>query len=253
MPVVATLPPLYRSVWNVQPQPPPPPPQHRLQYQSVPMDCDAELMQGALELLGLRNHFSAMSMGQPLSPQPNKGAFSMRSPALSPLPTSPVSPVFEKPVLTRSFSSTMSLGHPSASSSRRDPASAPTSPIGKTSISSSNAPNSKVAQVMRPSIRAVRNVNKKRKRASRDEVSVLKKAFAANPLPPQDARVRIAQQLGWTPRKVKIWFQNERAKLRKKARDVSEQEKFEASTEDVVMDSEDCSSQEGVSPSLASV
>ena len=25
-------------------------------------DCDAEVMQGALELLGLRNHFSAMSM-----------------------------------------------------------------------------------------------------------------------------------------------------------------------------------------------
>jgi hypothetical protein len=65
----------------------------------------------------------------------------------------------------------------------------------------------------------VRDTNKKRKRATRDEVSILRRAFAANPLPPQDLRFKIAQQLDWTPRKVKIWFQNERAKLRKRTRE----------------------------------
>jgi len=65
----------------------------------------------------------------------------------------------------------------------------------------------------------VRDTNKKRKRATRDEVSILRRAFAANPLPPQELRLKIAQQLDWTPRKVKIWFQNERAKLRKRTRE----------------------------------
>jgi len=65
----------------------------------------------------------------------------------------------------------------------------------------------------------VRDVNKKRKRATRDEVAILRRAFCSNPLPPQELRQKIAQELDWTPRKVKIWFQNERAKLRKRGRE----------------------------------
>eukprot|EP00008_Paramoeba_atlantica_P003653 CAMPEP_0201486178 /NCGR_PEP_ID=MMETSP0151_2-20130828/10219_1 /ASSEMBLY_ACC=CAM_ASM_000257 /TAXON_ID=200890 /ORGANISM="Paramoeba atlantica, Strain 621/1 / CCAP 1560/9" /LENGTH=309 /DNA_ID=CAMNT_0047870661 /DNA_START=105 /DNA_END=1034 /DNA_ORIENTATION=- len=66
----------------------------------------------------------------------------------------------------------------------------------------------------------VQDINKKRKRATREEVAVLRRAFAVNPLPPLEVRSRIAQQLNWTPRKVKIWFQNERAKIRKRSRDL---------------------------------
>lgn len=65
----------------------------------------------------------------------------------------------------------------------------------------------------------VQDLNKKRKRATREEVAILRRAFSVNPLPPLEVRSKIAQQLNWTPRKVKIWFQNERAKLRKRTRD----------------------------------
>uniref|UniRef100_A0A7S4NV03 Homeobox domain-containing protein n=1 Tax=Paramoeba aestuarina TaxID=180227 RepID=A0A7S4NV03_9EUKA len=63
------------------------------------------------------------------------------------------------------------------------------------------------------------DLNKKRKRATREEVAILRRAFSVNPLPPLEVRSKIAHQLNWTPRKVKIWFQNERAKLRKRSRD----------------------------------
>lgn len=72
----------------------------------------------------------------------------------------------------------------------------------------------------------VQEINKKRKRATRDEVAILRKAFLTNPLPTQDARQKIASQLDWTPRKVKIWFQNERAKLRKRGKDGSSSKDF---------------------------
>eukprot|EP00008_Paramoeba_atlantica_P006784 CAMPEP_0201482506 /NCGR_PEP_ID=MMETSP0151_2-20130828/6786_1 /ASSEMBLY_ACC=CAM_ASM_000257 /TAXON_ID=200890 /ORGANISM="Paramoeba atlantica, Strain 621/1 / CCAP 1560/9" /LENGTH=286 /DNA_ID=CAMNT_0047865249 /DNA_START=143 /DNA_END=1003 /DNA_ORIENTATION=+ len=65
----------------------------------------------------------------------------------------------------------------------------------------------------------VQDFNKKRKRATREEVAVLRRAFIVNPLPPLEVRMSIAQQLNWTPRKVKIWFQNERAKVRKRTRE----------------------------------
>lgn len=68
-------------------------------------------------------------------------------------------------------------------------------------------------------VQGVQDLNKKRKRATRDEVAILRRAFSVNPLPPLEVRSKIAQQLNWTPRKVKIWFQNERAKLRKRTRD----------------------------------
>lgn len=96
---------------------------------------------------------------------------------------------------------------------------------------------------MKPSLRGTRNLNKKRKRASRDEVAVLRRAFHANPLPPQEVRVRISQQLGWTPRKVKIWFQNERAKLRKRARDsTGAEDKEEDESIGMIIDTDDSSS-----------
>uniref|UniRef100_A0A7S4PBS9 Homeobox domain-containing protein n=1 Tax=Paramoeba aestuarina TaxID=180227 RepID=A0A7S4PBS9_9EUKA len=68
-------------------------------------------------------------------------------------------------------------------------------------------------------VQGVQDLNKKRKRATREEVAILRRAFSVNPLPPLEIRSKIAQQLNWTPRKVKIWFQNERAKLRKRTRD----------------------------------
>ena len=69
----------------------------------------------------------------------------------------------------------------------------------------------------------VQDFNKKRKRATREEVCILRHAFAANPLPPLQVRMSISHQLNWTPRKVKIWFQNERAKIRKKTREVHDE------------------------------
>merc|ERR1719354_421123 len=68
-------------------------------------------------------------------------------------------------------------------------------------------------------VQNTQDLNKKRKRATREEVAILRRAFSVNPLPPLEVRSKIAQQLNWTPRKVKIWFQNERAKLRKRTRD----------------------------------
>jgi hypothetical protein len=85
----------------------------------------------------------------------------------------------------------------------------------------------------------VQEYGKKRKRATREEVAVLRRAFAINPLPPLEVRMSIAHQLNWTPRKVKIWFQNERAKVRKRTRegDLLERIKTPDSENDEMKDS----------------
>lgn len=53
-------------------------------------------------------------------------------------------------------------------------------------------------------------VKPKRKRASQEQISELKKVFEKNPFPTTDARKRLAKKLGMTARSVQIWFQNQR-------------------------------------------
>ncbi|KAI8818433.1 uncharacterized protein EV422DRAFT_188355 [Fimicolochytrium jonesii] len=50
----------------------------------------------------------------------------------------------------------------------------------------------------------------KRKRATPSQLHVLNAVFAQTHFPSTDLRIRIAEQLGMTPRAVQIWFQNKR-------------------------------------------
>jgi hypothetical protein len=51
---------------------------------------------------------------------------------------------------------------------------------------------------------------KKRRRTSPEELDILETTFKSDPMPNQALRQQLAQQLGMTPRRVQIWFQNKR-------------------------------------------
>jgi hypothetical protein len=51
---------------------------------------------------------------------------------------------------------------------------------------------------------------KKRRRTSPEELDILENTFKVDPMPNQALRQQLAQQLGMTPRRVQIWFQNKR-------------------------------------------
>lgn len=58
------------------------------------------------------------------------------------------------------------------------------------------------------------NVKPKRKRANSYQLKVLKETFQQTPFPSSEARRKLAQELGMTPRSVQIWFQNQRQLMR---------------------------------------
>jgi hypothetical protein len=57
--------------------------------------------------------------------------------------------------------------------------------------------------------------NKKRTRATPQQLEVLRRAFETNTQPTLQQREDIGQQIDMTPRSVQIWFQNTRAKVKK--------------------------------------
>ena len=54
----------------------------------------------------------------------------------------------------------------------------------------------------------MQQLNKKRQRASPEQLSVLEEAFAVNPSPNAKMREIIAERIQMTERSVQIWFQN---------------------------------------------
>jgi len=62
----------------------------------------------------------------------------------------------------------------------------------------------------------VDNANKKkRQRTSPDQLSILEQIFQTDKMPSQQTRVQLADQLGMSSRRVQIWFQNKRAKVKR--------------------------------------
>jgi len=60
------------------------------------------------------------------------------------------------------------------------------------------------------------NANKKkRQRTSPDQLEILEQIFQTDKMPSQQTRVHLADQLGMSSRRVQIWFQNKRAKVKR--------------------------------------
>jgi Homeodomain len=64
----------------------------------------------------------------------------------------------------------------------------------------------------------MQQLNKKRQRATPDQLHILEEAFAVNPSPNAKMREIIAERIKMTERSVQIWFQNRRAKMKQMAR-----------------------------------
>jgi len=56
---------------------------------------------------------------------------------------------------------------------------------------------------------------KKRQRTSPDQLAILETIFQTDKMPSQQTRVQLADQLGMSSRRVQIWFQNKRAKVKR--------------------------------------
>lgn len=56
---------------------------------------------------------------------------------------------------------------------------------------------------------------KKRQRTSPDQLAILEEIFQTDKMPNQQTRVQLADQLGMSSRRVQIWFQNKRAKVKR--------------------------------------
>lgn len=56
---------------------------------------------------------------------------------------------------------------------------------------------------------------KKRQRTSPDQLAILEQIFQTDKMPSQQTRVHLADQLGMSSRRVQIWFQNKRAKVKR--------------------------------------
>eukprot|EP01133_Synstelium_polycarpum_P010261 gene10261-11966_t len=56
---------------------------------------------------------------------------------------------------------------------------------------------------------------KKRQRTSPEQLAILEQIFETDKMPSQQIRIRLANQLGMSSRRVQIWFQNKRAKVKR--------------------------------------
>jgi len=56
---------------------------------------------------------------------------------------------------------------------------------------------------------------KKRQRTSPDQLAILDQVFVTDKMPSQQTRIQLADQLGMSSRRVQIWFQNKRAKVKR--------------------------------------
>jgi hypothetical protein len=59
------------------------------------------------------------------------------------------------------------------------------------------------------------NNKKKRQRTNPDQLAILEQIFQTDKMPSQQTRVHLADQLGMSSRRVQIWFQNKRAKVKR--------------------------------------
>jgi len=59
------------------------------------------------------------------------------------------------------------------------------------------------------------NNKKKRQRTSPEQLAILEQIFETDKMPSQQIRTRLANQLGMSSRRVQIWFQNKRAKVKR--------------------------------------
>lgn len=56
---------------------------------------------------------------------------------------------------------------------------------------------------------------KKRQRTSPEQLAILETIFQTDKMPSQQTRIHLADQLGMSSRRVQIWFQNKRAKVKR--------------------------------------
>lgn len=56
---------------------------------------------------------------------------------------------------------------------------------------------------------------KKRQRTNPDQLAILEQIFQTDKMPSQQTRIHLADQLGMSSRRVQIWFQNKRAKVKR--------------------------------------
>jgi len=66
-----------------------------------------------------------------------------------------------------------------------------------------------------PDSESDQNNKKKRQRTSPDQLAILETIFQTDKMPSQQTRVQLADQLGMSSRRVQIWFQNKRAKVKR--------------------------------------
>jgi len=59
------------------------------------------------------------------------------------------------------------------------------------------------------------HTKKKRQRTSPDQLAILEQIFQTDKMPSQQTRIQLADQLGMSSRRVQIWFQNKRAKVKR--------------------------------------
>ena len=75
--------------------------------------------------------------------------------------------------------------------------------------------NSEILKLANILVRLSGEKKKKRQRTSPEQLSILEQIFQGNRTPDYETRARLSKQLGMTPRRIQIWFQNKRAKMKK--------------------------------------
>ena len=71
---------------------------------------------------------------------------------------------------------------------------------------------------------------RKRQRTSPKQLLILETTFQHNRTPDFQTRTILSKQLGMTPRRIQIWFQNKRAKLKKQKQEGNTEHNFESNT-----------------------
>jgi len=66
--------------------------------------------------------------------------------------------------------------------------------------------------------------SKKRQRTSPEQLDILEKIFRTDQMPSHQTRLELADKLGMSARRVQIWFQNKRAKLKRVNKDTKSPE-----------------------------
>jgi len=90
-------------------------------------------------------------------------------------------------------------------------------------VAATRAPRPAVTKVAPFPVSTIRRTKGKRVRLNitSQQLVVLEKVFAFDQFPNFDLRTNLGEQLSMTPRRVQIWFQNKRAKLKKESEDAT--------------------------------